>query len=253
MSKSKYVTEVVDHWDAPDENDARLLGMPVIPPQMFFMAPRNFMGPAAWNTMRKACYEKAGYKCEVCGYQGTPGKRDYSAHEVYSTDYKTGECEFIRPVCLCPFCHYYFTHVSRSLTEFKHGNPIYSAERMLEAAENGFKVIEKWNSSHSEEEKIRKHSAMLEWLREDELKEPLEALIEKYNIEFYAQPLGKKCAPWSDWKLLYNGKEYRTPYKDQADLDKHLKKADKKTKRFEMTNRMQGGIFEEVDNLIKEK
>lgn len=249
MSKSKYVTEVVDHWDAPDENDARLLGMPVIPPQMFFMAPRNFMGPAAWNKMRKACYEKAEYKCEICGYQCEPGKMH--AHEVYSINYKTGESKFIRPVGLCIWCHLYNIHVSRALTEYKHGNPIYSSERLLEAIEHGFKVIEEWNKSHSEEEKIRKHAALLEYLRQDELKEPLKALIEKYHIEFYAQPLGKECAPWSDWKLLYNGKEYKTPYKDQADLDKHLKKADKKTKRFDMTDRMKGGVFDEIDNIIK--
>lgn len=254
MRKKDYITEMKERWEAPEENDARLLGMPVIPPQLFFMAPRNFMGPKAWNTTRKKCYEDAGYKCEVCGYQGTPGKRDYSAHEVYSTDYKTGECEFIRPVCLCPFCHYYLTHVSRSLTEFKHGNPIYSAERMLEAAENGFKVIEEWNSSHSEEEKIRKHSAMLEWLREEELAEPLDALIKKYHIEFYSTPrMGKDYASWEEWHLLYNGKKYMTPYKDMDDLTKRLKKEDKKIKRFETPNRMNGGVFEEVDNLINKE
>ena len=175
-----------------------------------------------------------------------------NCHEVYSINYKTGESKFIRPVGLCIWCHLYNIHVSRALTEYKHGNPIYSSERLLEAIEHGFKVIEEWNKSHSEEEKIRKHAALLEYLRQDELKEPLKALIEKYNIEFYAQPLGKECAPWSDWKLLYNGKEYKTPYKDQADLDKHLKKADKKTKRFDMTNRMQGGVFDEIDNIIKE-
>ena len=251
MSKKKeYISEVKTHWAAPPENDARLLGMPVIPPQMFFMAPRNFMGPKAWNKMRKECYEKAGYKCEVCGYQCEPGKMH--AHEVYDIDYKTGESKFIRPVGLCIWCHLYNIHVSRALTEYKHGNPIYSAERLLEATEHGFQVIEKWNNSHSEEEKIKKHAALLEFLRQKELAEPLEKLIKKYHIEFYNQPSAKESAPWGDWHLVYNGKEYRTPYKDQADLDKHLKKADKKTKRFEMTNRMQGGVFDEIDNLIKE-
>lgn len=250
--KKDYISEILNKWEAPDKNDARLLGMPIIPPPLFFQAPRNFMGPTAWNKMRKACYEKAGYKCEICGYQGTPGKRDYSAHEVYSIDYTTGTSTFIRPVCLCPRCHLLNIHVSRAFTEYKHGNPIYSAEKMLEGAEHGFKVIAEWNKSHSE--KIKKHSAMLDWLKPEELREPMIELIKKYEIEFYGQPGGKFQAAWGDWKLVYNGKEYRTPYKSQEELNKVLKKTDKKINRFEMTERMKGGIFDEVDKIIgKEK
>ena len=128
---------------------------------------------------------------------------------------------------------------------------MYSEAVMLEALEHGFKIIKEWNISHSEE-KIKRFAAVLDFLKLDGMRGPLEKLIDKYGIEFYNQPLGKDSAPWGEWKLIYNGKEYRTPYKDEETLNKYLEKQNKKERRFEMLDRMKGGVFDEVDNLIKE-
>lgn len=129
---------------------------------------------------------------------------------------------------------------------------MYSEAVMLEAIEHGFKIIREWNNSHSEEERIRRFAALLDFLKLDGARGPLEKLIAKYGIEFYNQPLGKDSAPFNEWKLIYNGREYKTPYKDEETLNKYLEKQNKKEPRFEMVERMKGGVFDEVDNIIKE-
>ena len=77
-------------------------------------------------------------------------------------------------------------------------------------------------------------------------------LIDKYHIEFYGPISGKKQAPWSEWKMVWNGKEYPTPYKDHADYEQKMREMNKKQDRFGKTNRMKGGVFDELDKLLKE-
>lgn len=63
-----------------------------------------------WDTLRKACYEKAGHKCEVCGgvgwrtYKGVR-KSIVECHEVWAYDDEKGVQTLEGLVALCPTCH----------------------------------------------------------------------------------------------------------------------------------------------------
>lgn len=63
-----------------------------------------------WDILRKACYAKAGHKCEVCGgvgwrrYNGKP-KSIVECHEVWAYDDEKGVQRLEGLVALCPTCH----------------------------------------------------------------------------------------------------------------------------------------------------
>ena len=242
----------VTHWNAPPKNDVRLLGMPNIfdALQGPGCQPRTIVGSRRWDEMRKKCYEDAGYKCEICGFQAEPGKGQLHSHEVFSTDYVKGVAKFERLVCICPLCHLRVIHSGRALTFYKHGDPLYSKERLLEGAEHGFKLIAEYNKTHKR--KIKVFSTIATYTNEPELRDDMLKLIDKYHIEFYGPISGKKQAPWSEWKMVWNGKEYPTPYKDHADYEQKMREMNKKQDRFGKTNRMKGGVFDELDKLLKE-
>ena len=250
MPKIK-IQHTVSKWKAPPKNDARLLGMPNIPDPLHTLAPRTIMGSTAWNKVRIPEYEKAGYKCEICGFQGEPGKAQIHLHEVYSTDYTKGEAVFERFVCLCRLCHVYWTHSGRALTMYKHGDPLYSKEKLLEGAEHGFKLISEYNKTHKKP--IHVFMTIAKYAKQPELEKPMLELVEKYGIEFYKPVAGKKQAKWEDWKLIWNGREYPTPYKDHDDYVSKMDKLDKKQERFSVAKRMSGGVFDELDELLKEE
>ena len=134
---------------------------------------------------------------------------------------------------------------------YKHGDPLYSKERLLEGAEHGFKQIAEYNKTHKR--KIYVFSAIAAYMEEPELKESMEELIKKYNIEFYKPVAGKKQAKWGDWKLLWNGKEYHTPYRDSVAWENKMAEMNKTSDRLGTVSRMSGGIFDEIDKIIKEE
>lgn len=247
------VGKKVTGWKAPPKNDVRVLGMPNIPKPLHGHGcqPRTIVGAKIWDQMRRKCYENAGYKCEICGYEHQ-FPADLHAHEVFSVDYEKGESKFERLICLCKQCHLDFIHSGRALTLYKNGSPLYSKEKLLAGAEHGFKLISDYNKTHKR--KIRVFSSMLDYCKQPELKEPMENLIKKYNIEFYSPISVKKgAAEWGEWKMLYKGREYKTPYADESEWAKAMEKNNRKEHRGETKKLMSGGIFDEIDNLLKQE
>lgn len=242
----------VTHWTAPSKNDVRILGMPNIfdALQGPGCQPRTIAGAKEWDIMRKKCYEDAGYKCEVCGYEHQK-PADLHAHEMFSTDYTKGISRFERLVCLCPMCHLRFIHSGRALTFYKHGDPLYSKERLLEGVGHGFKLIADYNKTHKKPIKV--FSTIATYTNEPELRDDMLKLIEKYHIKFYGSVGGKQLAPWPKWKMIWGDKEYPTPYKDTADYEQKMKELNKKQDRFATATRLSGGVFDELDKLLKEE
>lgn len=240
----------VKKWIAPSKNDVRVLGMPNIPDPLQGPGcqPRTIVGTKKWDEMRKKCYADAGYKCEVCGYEHQ-FPADLHAHEIMSVDYVTGTEEFERLICLCRRCHLYFIHSGRALTFYKHGDPLYSKERLLEGVEHGFKFISEYNKTHKKAIKV--FSTIASYANEPELRDDILKLINHYHISFYGPVSGKQQAKWEDWKLVWDGREYRTPYKDHDDYDQKMAGLNKKQDRFGKTDRMSGGVFDELDKLLK--
>ena len=89
---------------------------------------------------------------------------------------------------------------------------------------------------------------MLEGLDLPIIATELEELIDRYEIEFYGHISKKEgLAPWRIWKMVWNGREYKTPYADEnawemAMAEQYPEKAE---------NPFSGGVFAEIDNILK--
>lgn len=72
----------------------------LIPRTTFFTNVRSIY-PEYWDLLRKDCYKKAFYKCEICSGKGK--KWPVECHEIWSYKNKTQKLE--RLIALCPQCH----------------------------------------------------------------------------------------------------------------------------------------------------
>lgn len=64
---------------------------------------RSRLRPSAWDRLRRACYEAAGNKCEVCGGKGR--KWPVEAHERWEYDTEARVQKLVGLIALCPTCH----------------------------------------------------------------------------------------------------------------------------------------------------
>lgn len=254
VEKSDYVVKKKLKWSCPKTGGAPLLTMPNIPKPMHGLAPRIIMGEAAWTKVRKKAYFDAGYRSEISGKLcAEPGS--LHAHEVYDINYKTGLCTFKRVCAITPQEHVYFIHSGRMLTLWKGKNPMYTTEKVLAGVENGFKLIYEWNKTHKQ--KLRVYSTFLDYLSHEELRPSMEALIKKYEIEFWEEDKSKLCK-WKDWKLIIqhdDGTEdkYPTPYAGPEEWEEAMKIVNKNDTIRQMNSPFVGGAFDEIDNLLKEE
>ena len=218
------IVKTLDEWVPPESNDARILGAPNIFKALhgWGLQPRTIVGETEWNKMRKLCYFRAGYTCEACGeYQG-PGK--CHAHELFRCNWKEGYSEFDRLICLCPKCHLIGQHSGRALTLYKKGDAVMNKTYILDGIEHVFKAVHKYNQTHDDEILMYPLFAV-EYTKDPLLGEPVKQLIEKYDIHFYGLC---KAAPWEQWRMIYDGKEYKTPYANVTDYEKKMEEYDKK-------------------------
>ena len=179
------------------------------------LQPRTIYGAANWDRMRKRCYYNADYRCEACGKDLDRGR--CQAHELFSYDYAEGKAKFERCVCLCETCHLRGVHSGRLCTLYKKGQA--SKRQVIEGAENLFRNISEWSNAHPSEPELRAFHAWLDFLKFPDLKNDMLALINKYNVQFYL-PIMKKG--WGEWSVLVGAKEYKSPYKSEAEWEKAM-------------------------------
>ena len=243
-----FACRLVDKWVAPEDGGAPILSMPNVPHPLHNLAPRTILGTTTWNHMRNRCYFEAGYKCEACGAKvkteyydngavhhqyhddGTIAKRNLHAHELYTYDYEKGTARFERCVALCECCHVRFIHSGRMLTMYKQGDPLTTAERVLEGLEHGFEQIKKYNDEHKGGEKLRVYYAVIDYVDDPVIGEKVWDLIDKYNIEFYmpdGEMYPKGVPVWGGWKLVIGNKEYDSPFHSQKEWEKAMEKNNK--------------------------
>lgn len=250
---SKYDVKLVDGWLPPKGEDLRpLIAMPNIPRPLHGVNPRTLLGAATWNHMRKFCYNQANDTCEICGYKpDNPHHRH--GHEVYEIDYAKGTAKFVRVFCVCSLCHLACIHTGRALTLWKKQNPLYPTEFLLGGAEHAFKIISEYNRDNPKAD-LRAYSTFLDYLKHDELREPMEKLIEQYNIKFYTEV--EDMVEWGDWKLLIGDQEYPTPYADKEAWKATMEEREAKDSARIMQKRMEGqftgGVYDEIKNIIGE-
>lgn len=235
-----------DEWQCPEGTGVPLITMPNVPKPLHGMPPRVIMGNTKWNMMRKRCYFDANYKCEICGCE--PEKGNLHAHELYSYDYKEGTGTFERCIAVCKTCHDGI-HSGRLITMFKNGNPLYPKSYVLKVVENAFKLVFNYNEMNKNKRPLRLFATFVDYLDVPELREDMEKLIKKYHIMFYDSP--KRCAKWGDWKLLWNGREYQSPYANQTEWAEAMAKQAENDSMRKVSNPFSGGIYDELNELLK--
>jgi hypothetical protein len=79
------------------------LTIELVPSTAWYSNVRSNVTPAEWDVLRKECYKKAGYKCEVCGGKGP--NHPVECHEIW--EYDDGDCTQTLGglIALCPDCH----------------------------------------------------------------------------------------------------------------------------------------------------
>ena len=213
------------------------------------------MGETEWNKVRKRAYYDAGYRSEISReLRAEPG--GLHAHEVYDINYVTGVCTFKKVCAITPLEHVYFIHSGRAITMWKNKNPLYSTEKLLRGVENGFKLIYEWNKSHPRSKKLKPYQTFLEYLKQEELREPMKELIKKYDIEFWGEDTKRMC-DWEDWKLVIIGKdgkkeEYPTPYKDYQAWEEAMALKAKEDNTRKIDSPFKDGAYDEIEKILKE-
>lgn len=248
---SQYDVKVVDGWLPPKGDDIRpLIAMPNIPRPLHGVNPRTLLGATTWNHMRKFCYNQANDTCEICGFKPEDLRKRHG-HEVYEIDYAKGTAKFVRVFCVCSLCHLGCIHTGRALTLWKKGNPLCPTEFLLLGAEHAFKIIGEYNHDHPGAD-LRAYSTFLDYLKHDELKKPMEELIEKYNVKFYTEV--EDMVEWKDWKLIIGDREYQTPYASESEWKATMEERENKDSARQLQKKMEenfsGEVYDEVKQIL---
>lgn len=153
----------------PALTDPSLLVMPNIPPPLHGIAPRTVFGQSWWDAERKVAYLKAGYKCQACGVA-----KDRALFHKWLEAHERYEIEYAKGrmvfVGLVALCH--ACH-----------NYIHSGRLNM--------LVEQGEVTPERAQQIRAHG---------------DAILAKHKLKRPTVP--KKIAAWTDWRMVYEGREY---------------------------------------------
>lgn len=79
------------------------LEIELVPTTSWFSNVRSNVSKEEWDVLRKECYKKANYKCEICGGKGK--KWPVEAHEIWEYNDDKKIQKLVRLIALCPACH----------------------------------------------------------------------------------------------------------------------------------------------------
>jgi len=79
------------------------LTIELVPSTAWYSNVRSNVSQAEWDVLRKECYKKAGYKCEVCSGKGP--KHPVECHEIWEYDDEAFTQTLGGLIALCPDCH----------------------------------------------------------------------------------------------------------------------------------------------------
>jgi len=80
-----------------------MLTIEMVPKSNWFINLRSELSRGDWDKLRKSCYKKANYKCEICNGKGE--KHPVECHEIWEYDDKALVQKLIGLIALCPDCH----------------------------------------------------------------------------------------------------------------------------------------------------
>jgi hypothetical protein len=83
------------------------LTIELVPESSFYNNVRSAVSTVEWDIIKKKCYKKAGYKCEICGDTGINQGKKYpvECHEIWEYDDKFHIQTLKGFIALCPQCH----------------------------------------------------------------------------------------------------------------------------------------------------
>jgi hypothetical protein len=79
------------------------LTVELVPTTSHYDNVRTNVKRSVWDKLRKASYEKAGHKCEICGEVGKNDKVE--CHEIWNYNDETLVQKLEGLITLCPTCH----------------------------------------------------------------------------------------------------------------------------------------------------
>ncbi len=74
-----------------------------MPQSCWFSNVRDHVSKPTWDKLRKATYQQANYRCEVCGGRGD--KHPVECHEIWNYDDINHIQTLFGLTALCPSCH----------------------------------------------------------------------------------------------------------------------------------------------------
>lgn len=79
------------------------LTIELVPSTSWFSNLRSLLSSKEWDKIRKDCYKKANYKCEICN--GVGPTHPVECHEIWDYNDKSNVQKLIGLISLCPDCH----------------------------------------------------------------------------------------------------------------------------------------------------
>lgn len=178
-----------------------ILTHPNIPKPLHGINPRTIMGQTWWNKTRQAVYATTDYHCVACGIPKLEarGHTWLEAHEFWNIDYTKGIAEVVSIEPLCHYCHNFIHSGRLSMIMGKEK----SESEVKDILEHGFKVLANNN--------LKCFPSTLE------MAENLG--VKTFGVESYDMP--ESNVEWGDWKLIFDGNEYKSQFKDMNDWREH--------------------------------
>ena len=92
----------------PNKDSVQVLTQTILPFSLHGVNPREIMGAAKWNKVKKDVQGKSGKRCMCCGRVIKHAPGDWiETHEVYRFDQEKREVKLVDFVGLCHECHSY--------------------------------------------------------------------------------------------------------------------------------------------------
>jgi hypothetical protein len=183
-----------------------LLASTHIPKPLHGLNPRTLLGKTWWDAKRQEVYASTGFTCACCGVPKADAKKHkwLEAHEIVTVNYSTGICEIKEIVPLCHYCHM-FIHSGFLFTTMGKRNGHSKAE-VKKILEHGLWWLKLFN--------LKCFPTTLE------LAEDLDCDIN--GVEAYELP--KSALPWKAYTLLFQGKTYKSKFKNANEWRKYYSK-----------------------------
>ena len=198
-----------------------ILQDPHIPKPLHGLNPRTLLGQEWWDNQRFVAYKYYDYHCWACGVTAMEAKYSalLEAHERYKYKYRKARAEMIEVVALCKACHMFVhsgltctLYVAEEITFTRMHNVIWRGTTILTDA--GMKP-----NPYA----LFSYRMVLDLMRQQGKhvvghEESAQAL-KMYNLSDRHQLPKHPELGWSKWRLVIEGKKYKSIYKNMEEWE----------------------------------